>query len=247
MMEGMTDLEHKKKKAICAVSPHAGMVYSGTVAGALFSSLMLPKIFVILGFNHRNYRSDSALMREGAWETPLGEVPIDSVLADMILSGSSLIIDDSTSHEKEHSIEVQLPFLQYFIPQLSIVPISVSGIASFEELKEMGKSIADSIIDSHKDVLILASTDMSHQVSQKVAEEKDHLAIQKILDLDGRGLLEIVQTANISMCGVQPTATALIASKLLGAQKGELIKYQTSGDHSGDYTEVVGYAGISIS
>jgi AmmeMemoRadiSam system protein B len=246
LIDGMIDPDCQKKKAICAVSPHAGLIYSGPVAGALFSSISLPEKYVILGFSHRNYHDDSALMRVGTWETPMGEVSIDSDIADRILSRSSHIKDNPSSHSQEHSIEVQLPFIQYFKSSFSMVPISVSGVASWEELKELGESIADSIKEGNEDVLIIASTDMSHYVSHEEAREKDLLAIEKVLNRDARGLIETVRNENISMCGFQPTAVAILAANRLGAQEAELIKYQTSGDVSGNYSEVVGYAGIRI-
>jgi AmmeMemoRadiSam system protein B len=246
MVAGMLGTEIEKEKAICVVSPHAGFEYSGSVAGAVFSSVELPDTFVILGPSHRPIQSRVAIMTEGDWETPLGQVQIESSLAELIMGHSPLIEKDEIAHAHEHSLEVQLPFIQYLKESVAIVPICFSYHLSFTELEDLGKAIARGIKNFKKDVLIVASTDMSHYVEQSVAEEKDFLAINKILELDAQGLHDIVGRENISMCGFQPTTSALVASKELGAKKAVLIKYQTSGDRTGDYSEVVGYAGIRI-
>jgi AmmeMemoRadiSam system protein B len=243
----MVDPQIKKEKAICVISPHAGIEYSGPVAGAVFSSILLPEKFVILGPSHRNISSRIAIMKKGVWETPLGTVPVDDSLAESIMAQTESITEDEVAHLNEHSLEVQLPFIQYFKPDISIVPVCISYLTSYEELQELGKAIAKAIQESKEETMIVASTDMSHYVDQKTSEKKDHLAIKKILDLDSKGLYEIVQSEDISMCGYQPTTSALEASIKLGAQQAKLIKYQTSGDTTGNYHEVVGYAGIRIS
>lgn len=245
-IEEMVDPEKEKERSICIVSPHAGFIYSGPVAGAVFSSVYLPERFVILGPSHRSMESRFGIMREGIWETPLGDVSVDSRLAELIMDHSGLITEDDTAHLNEHSLEVQLPFIQFFKRNISIVPICIAYFASFEELEELGKAISQGIKESEMEIMIVASTDMSHYVDQKVAEKKDFLAIDKILELDAKGLYDVVNRENISMCGFQPTTSAVVASKELGAKRAELIKYQTSGDITGDYREVVGYAGIRI-
>jgi len=247
MIERLTELKMKREKAICVVSPHAGFVYSGPVAGAVFSAVLLPDTFVILGPSHRGISSRFAVMKEGIWETPLGDVPLESHLAELIMKGSPLIVEDEMAHSEEHSLEVQLPFIQYFKKEFSIVPICFSYNISYEELEVLARAVSHGIQEFKREVLIVASTDMSHYVSQKTAEKKDFLAIDKVLKLDPKGLYDTVQREDISMCGFQPTTSALIASKELGAKKAELIKYQTSGDTSGDYSQVVGYAGLRIS
>ncbi len=242
----MVDPEIEKQKAVCVISPHAGFEYSGPVAGAVFSSVELPDKFVILGPSHRPIQSRVAIMKEGDWETPLGNVQVESSLAELIMSHSQLVQEDEMAHANEHSLEVQLPFIQYFQKEAAIVPVCLSYHISFEELEDLGRSISSGIKDYNQDVLIVASTDMSHYVDQSVAKEKDFLAIERILELDARGLHDIVEKESISMCGFQPTTSAVVASKELGAEKASLIKYQTSGDRTGDYSEVVGYAGIRI-
>lgn len=246
MIEGLTVSDIEKNKAICIVSPHAGYIYSGGVAGATFSSVILPDKFILLGPSHGYARSRFAIMSEGEWETPLGKIPVDSHLARLVLDSSDLIEEDNSAHQREHSLEVQLPFLQYLRPDFSIVPVSIGYFAPFEELEEFGRSISQAVKASGEDVLIIASTDMSHMVSQETAKKKDDMAIEKILHLDPKGLYDVVTTEDISMCGFQATTAALTAANDLGAKKAELIKYQTSGDTSGDYNQVVGYAGLRI-
>lgn len=242
----MVDPQQEKLKAISVISPHAGFEYSGPVAGAVFSSVHLPDTFVILGPSHRPIRSRMAIMKQGVWETPLGSARIESRLAELISSHSKLVEEDIAAHLSEHSLEVQLPFIQYFKEDISIVPICVSYQATFEELTDLGKAVSAAIKEFKEEVLIVASTDMSHYVEQELAKELDFTAIDKILELDPRGLYDVVQDKDISMCGFQPTTSVLVASKELGAKKATLIKYQTSGDTTGIYDEVVGYAGIRI-
>lgn len=247
MISGMVDPRAKKEKALCVVSPHAGYIYSGPVAGAVFSSVEIPETLVILGPNHRSLYPSFALMDEGSWETPLGEVPLAKDLAQRLLELSSLFEVDERAHREEHSLEVQVPFIQHFRSDFSLVPLCISPAASYEELEEVGNALASAIKAYDRKVLIVASTDMSHYVTQEEAKSKDFLAIEKILELDVSGLYQVVHKEKISMCGVLPTTVGIIASKALGAQKAELIKYQTSGDTSGNYLEVVGYAGMRIS
>jgi AmmeMemoRadiSam system protein B len=236
----------EKRTAIAVVSPHAGFIYSGPVAGAVFSSVVLPEHIVILGPSHREIRPLFAIMTRGAWQTPLGEVPLDSVLSEAVKRRSSLIEEDEGAHAQEHSLEVQLPFIQYFEANFSIVPICISYQADYGSLEELGRAMAGGIKELDRPCLIVASTDMSHYVSQETAKRKDFLAIDKILALDAKGLYEVVRRENISMCGFQPTAAAIVAAKELGARNAELIRYQTSGDASGDYDQVVGYAGLRL-
>ncbi len=242
----MIDPMIEKRRAISVIVPHAGFEYSGPVAGAVFSSTELPEVFVILGPNHRHVRSRFAIMKEGIWQTPLGEVPVNNDLANAIGTNSDLLIDDSDAHEHEHSLEVQLPFIQYLKDDFSIVPISIAYETSYEELEELGHAISKAIQSQKEGVLIVASTDMSHYVSQKEAEMKDSLAIEEIKRLDAHGLYNVVSHENISMCGYQPTASTIVASLDLGATQAEVVKYQTSGEVTKNFQEVVGYAGIRI-
>jgi AmmeMemoRadiSam system protein B len=243
----LVDPEAVAQKAIALVSPHAGYVYSGLVAGAVFSSAKIPETCVILGPSHRGLDTLFAIQVRGRWATPLGESPVDEALASRILAKSALIAEDERAHLAEHSLEVELPFIQYFRPDAAFVPIVVSAEARFEDLETLGHALAEAVRQDGREALIVASTDMSHYVSQKTAEKKDMAAIRKVLDLDPAGLFELVLSERISMCGFQPTTAALVAALGLGASKAELIRYQTSGDASGDYAQVVGYAGIRVS
>jgi len=184
-------------------------------------------------------------MTEGGWRTPLGEVKIDSSLGKDILKNSKYIEEDTAAHAFEHSIEVQLPFLQYLNPQVSFVPICLSS-STYSDYEDVAHAISEAIKSTKEKVLIIASSDMTHYEPQSVAKEKDEKAIEVILNLDEKLLLERIQEFNISMCGYVPTVIMLIACKELGATDTELVKYQTSGDVIGDYSQVVGYAGIII-
>jgi len=242
----LTDPGADRKKAVAVVSPHAGYVYSGPVAGTLFSSIHLPALVVILGPGHREIAPLFAIQAKGGWLTPLGESPVDAELASAILERSADVEEDEQAHRGEHSLEVQLPFIQYFRPDAAIVPICVSHRADFDRLEALGRMLAEAVRAVGRETLIVASTDMSHYVGQRTAERKDMLAIRKVLDLDPAGLYDTVTREGISMCGFQPTAAALVAALGLGARGAELVRYQTSGDVSGDYAQVVGYAGIRI-
>ncbi len=235
-----------RKKALAVVSPHAGYIYSGPVAGAVFSATVIPEVVVILGPGHREIGSLFAVQARGSWSTPLGDSAIDEALASRILAACPLAEENEEAHLGEHSLEVQLPFIQYFRADAAIVPICVSHEARYDDLETLGRALASSIRDHGRGTLIVASTDMSHYVSQKTAEKKDMMAIRKVLDLDPAGLFETVTTERITMCGFQPTAAALVAALGLGAKRAELVRYGTSGEASGDYAQVVGYAGIRI-
>lgn len=246
LIEKFVDPDKDKVKANAIICPHAGYIYSGAVAGAVYSSVELPDRYILLGPNHREVPTLMATYPDGSWATPLGELMVDSTLKKKIIESCSLVEESEEAHAYEHSIEVQLPFIQYFRPSASIVPIAISYYAHFSQLEELGETISEAILTVEEPVLIVASTDMSHYVSAETAQEKDYLAIRKVEELDAQGLIETVTRKSISMCGYLPTAVAIIAAKKLGAKKGELIKYQTSGDVTGDYSEVVGYAGIRI-
>jgi hypothetical protein len=186
-----------------------------------------------------------SIMSHGAWETPLGTVPIDSELATAILSQFPILIDDSDAHRAEHAIEVQLPFLQAKHPHFRFVPIAI-GTRQYEALEGLGRALGDVLAASNDRVLVLASSDMNHYESDPVTRIKDRKAIERILALDPRGLYEVVTNEEISMCGYGATVAMLTAAKRLGATSAELIKYATSGEVSGDYKRVVGYAGVAV-
>ncbi len=246
MIQTLVDEKAAKKEVIGVVSPHAGYPYSGPVAGAVLSRIKFKDTFVILGPSHTGRGKPFSIMTEGSWKTPLGQVEIDSELGKRILDGSSHLQEDALAHQYEHSIEVQIPFLQYFKPDVRIVPI-VLAHATPEIYKQIGREIAQAVKESRRDVVLMASSDMTHYEPQELAQKKDNEAIKAMLDLDEDELLKRVEEMNISMCGYAPVAALIAAAKELGAKSAELVKYQTSGDTTGDYTSVVGYAGIIFS
>jgi MEMO1 family protein len=236
--------------AIGCVAPHAGYIYSGGVAGAVYSRLEIPERCVILCPNHTGKGSALAVMANTAWQTPLGEVAADADLSAQLLDRFPALEESSAAHRGEHAIEVQLPFLQAQRPELKIVPI-VIGTSDFDVLRGLGEALADVIAvpeeeNGAKKVLTIASSDMNHYESDAITRVKDHKAIERVLALDARGLWEVVMNEGISMCGFGPTTVMLTAAKRLGATSAKLIKYATSGDVSGDYEAVVGYAGITV-
>jgi hypothetical protein len=245
MIKEMVDKESAKEEVIGLVLPHAGYIYSGPVAGATLSRIRFKDTFIIIGPTHTGQGEPFSIMTGGAWKTPLGEVEIDSELAQQILAASKYLREDSLAHMNEHSIEVQLPFLQYFRQESKFVPIML-GSAGGDVYKEIGREIAGVIKESPKKVVIIASSDMTHYESHQSARKKDTLAIEAMLDLDEDELLKRVRELGITMCGYAPAVSLISAAKELGAKGAELVRYQTSGETSGDYSSVVGYAGIII-
>lgn len=235
-----------RSRALAVVVPHAGYVYSGAVAGAVFSAVDIPETCIILGPSHREIGPRFAIQQTGIWETPLGEVPIDGALAGLILDGDPLVKDDPGAHRLEHSLEVQVPFLQAARPDVAIVPICVSYDAGYGELENLGRALAGALTAAGRGALVVASTDMSHYVSRARAAELDGLAIERILRLDPRGLYDVVERRGITMCGVRPTVAALVAARERGASRADLVRYATSGEITGDDREVVGYAGFTV-
>jgi AmmeMemoRadiSam system protein B len=234
-----------KIQALGCIVPHAGYMYSGRVAGAVYGRLELPRRYVILCPNHTGMGEPLAIMSEGAWHTPLGDAMIDSELADNLKSGLPLLSEDQAAHRYEHALEVQLPFLQVLAPGFTFVPITV-GTSNYDVLSALGTVIGNQIAEPKEPILIIASSDMNHYESDSITRVKDHKAIDQLLALDPRALYEVVHTGDISMCGYGPAVIMLTAARKLGATKAELIKYATSGDVSGDRDVVVGYAGVAV-
>jgi MEMO1 family protein len=231
--------------ALGCVAPHAGYIYSGAVAGTVYAQIDLPQRIIILCPNHTGKGRPLAIMSSGTWETPLGQVPIDSPLADALKKRFPHLTEDADAHRTEHAIEVELPFLQARRPDFTFVPIAL-GTGQFEVLEKLGEAVADTIHAHAEKILIVASSDMNHYENDAITRIKDHKAIERMLALDPRGLFEVVMREDISMCGFGPAVVMLTASKRLGATSAELIKYATSGDVSGDREMVVGYAGIVV-
>ncbi|HEV2397244.1 MAG TPA: AmmeMemoRadiSam system protein B [Candidatus Sulfotelmatobacter sp.] len=233
-------------RAIGCIAPHAGYMYSGHVAGAVFGRVEIPKLCVVMCPNHTGMGRALAIMSEGTWETPLGEVPIDSAFADALTRRFPALQEDSAAHRAEHATEVELPFLQLRQPELRIVPIAL-GTSHFELLEGLGMALAEVIAARGEPVLMVASSDMNHYESDVVTRVKDHRAIERILTLNARGLYDVVTQQDVSMCGFGPAVAMLTAARKLGARSAELVKYATSGDVSGDRDLVVGYAGVVVS
>lgn len=231
--------------ALGCVVPHAGYVYSGHVAGAVYARIDLPRRYILMCPNHTGKGTPLSIMSHGLWETPLGTAAIDSDLAETLKERFPALTEDVEAHRTEHAAEVQLPFLQAQVPQFSFVPIAL-GTGHFETLERLGQAIAEVVAAQGERVLVIASSDMNHYENDKLTRVKDRKAIDRVLALDARGLFDVVATEDISMCGFGPTVAMLTAAKLLGATSAELVKYATSGDVSGDRDMVVGYAGITV-
>ncbi|HMK23531.1 MAG TPA: AmmeMemoRadiSam system protein B [Terriglobales bacterium] len=237
--------EAEPAPALGCIAPHAGYMYSGHVAGAVYAHLAIPQRCIVLCPNHTGYGTPLSVMAQGVWETPLGDVAIDSFLAASLLRSYPLLSEDSEAHRGEHAIEVQLPFLLARRSDLRFVPIAI-GTRQYGALEGLGHAIANVVADFEERVLVVASSDMNHYESDAVTRIKDQKAIERILALDPAGLNEVVTQEHVSMCGYGPAIVMLTAAKQMGAKSAELVKYATSGDISGDRRMVVGYAGIVV-
>lgn len=220
--------------AITCLVPHAGYIYSGGVAGAVFARLAsptsaIPRHVIILGPRHRPPGAELAIQSEGAWQTPLGLAPVDVELARALMSACPLLKEDEVAHRREHSIEVEVPFLQVLARDFSFVPITI-GTLNFEKLAALGEAIAKVISAAGESVLLMASSDLNHHEPDDVTRTKDRFAIDAMLALNPRGLYDAVRRESITMCGVGPAVAALTAARKLGATRAELIRYATSYD-----------------
>jgi hypothetical protein len=223
--------------------PHAGYIYSGRVAGAVYTRIDFPKRIVILGVRHYPHGEKAAILSSGAWRTPLGDAPIDEQLAKVLRESCPLLREDSLAHSSEHSLEVQIPFLQVLRPDFTFVPIAL-GTARFHDLVAAGEAIGRVLAASSEEILLLTTSDLNHYEDDATTRAKDHKAIDRIMALDARGLYDTCRNEAISMCGLGPTVAMLTALKELGKTQAELVRYSTSGDTSGDFSAVVGYAGM---
>ena len=237
-------VDEQKQQALAVVVPHAGYVYSGAVAGETFARIKIPETALILGPNHHGSGQPLALGISD-WQMPSGAVPIERSLAVAVLRNSEVIVEDDVAHLQEHSLEVQVPFLQFLQKDLAIVPIVVSHV-SYDVCTQAASDLATAIREFGKPVLMVASTDMTHYESRQSASAKDHLALERIQALDPKGLFETVLGNRISMCGIIPTTIVLLTALELGATRAELVRYTDSGEVSGDTDQVVGYAGLVI-
>jgi len=249
-LEAMLAAFPKAEEAAIAVKgamvPHAGLMYSGAVANQVYTAMAIPKTVVLVGPNHHGYGAPIALSASPRWLSPFGGVPVDEQLTRAIASACKAAKIDESAHRMEHSLEVQLPFLRHYRDDVMIVPIAIGLIRNVGTLEELGQGIAEAIAASGADAAVVASSDMTHYESQDVAKEQDRAAIDRILALDESGLLQTVMDKRISMCGYAPAFVMLVAAKKLGATSARLVAYQTSGDTTGDYASVVGYAGVIV-
>ena len=235
----------EKIRAIGIVSPHAGFMYSGDVAGAVYSRIDIPDTIILMGPNHTGLGERVSIMTEGIWNMPQGDIAIDSKLADPICQASLIAKKDNQAHQREHSLETQLPFLQFYRDEFKIVPICMMRLG-LDECEEISRAIVKAVEQTGRSVLIVASSDMPHYETHESASKKDKSAINQILKLDAKGLYNTVHDKNISMCGVNPTTVMLMCADKMGAKEALLARYMTSGEVSGDMNHVVGYAGVIV-
>jgi AmmeMemoRadiSam system protein B len=237
------ELEAEVARVRACLVPHAGYVYSGHVAGAVFSRIALPRKIVILGVRHFPRGKQAAILSSGAWRTPLGDAPIDEALADALRAECPLLHEDGVAHAGEHSLEVQLPFLQVQAPGFTFVPVAL-GTIRFEDLVSVGESIAHVLAEAEERVLLLTTSDLNHYEDDATTRVKDKKAIEQLLALEARGLYDTCRNEEISMCGLGPAVAMITALRRLGTERGELVRYATSAEVSGDTAAVVGYAGM---
>jgi MEMO1 family protein len=226
--------------------PHAGYVYSGHVAGTVFSRIALPRKIIILGVRHYPRGEPAAILSSGAWRTPLGDARIDEELAETLKKACPLLREDSVAHSAEHSLEVQLPFLQVLARDFTFVPVAL-GTAQFESLVSVGEAIGRVLKGSKEDVLLLTTSDLNHYENDATTRVKDRKAIDQLLALEARGLYDTCRNEKISMCGLGPAVAMLTALNAVSVKRSELVRYATSADVSGDRSAVVGYAGLIFS
>jgi len=232
-------------EAKAIVVPHAGYMYSGTVAGEVFSAVHLPDRFILLGPNHSGRGAPLALAPAGVWHMPLGAVRTDADMNRNLMTECPELQEDSAAHRSEHSLEVQIPFIQVLKPDFRFSAICVRTI-EYSSLEALGHVMARVIRALGEPVLLVASSDMTHYETAEDASQQDQFAIDRILAVDPQGLYRVVMEKDISMCGFAPTVSVLFACRDLGASAGRLIRYTNSGEASGDYGRVVAYAGMAI-
>ena len=235
----------KKRSALGCMVPHAGLMYSGHVAGAVYSSLEIPSRLILIGPRHFPGGESLAILSEDSWKTPLGNAQIDSALAAELKHAFPRLREDAVAHAREHSLEVQIPFLQRLRSDFRFVPI-VLGTDRYGVLEELGHAVGKVVAAWAEPVLVVASSDMNHYESDAITRVKDERAIARVLALDPRGLHDTVRAEEITMCGFAAAVVMLVAVLDLGAKETELIRYATSGDINGEREQVVGYAGIAI-
>jgi AmmeMemoRadiSam system protein B len=239
------DCAHEPVHAKACLVPHAGYFYSGLVAGAVYARMVIPKKILILGVRHYPHGANAAILSSGAWRTPLGDAPIDEALAQALRAACPLLQEDQVAHSSEHSLEVQIPFLQVLQREFTFVPVAL-GSLRFEDLVIVGEAIGRVLAGSSDETLLLTTSDLNHYEADTTTRVKDRKAIDRILAVDARGLYDTCRNEAISMCGLGPTVAMLTALQRLGTARQELVRYRTSADVSGDLSSVVGYAGMLL-
>ena len=233
------------EKVLGVIAPHAGYLYSGKVAGQVYSKVEVPDTVLVLCPNHTGVGAPAALSPAGEWLTPLGPAPVSGRLSKLILKHAAAVREDVAAHRFEYSLEVQLPFLQYRNPRVSIAALCLS-LPDFDSIEHLGEGIARAIAEFGKEVLIVASSDMTHYESAAAAKAKDDLALAQLAEMNPEGLYKVCREKDITMCGVTPAATMLVAAKALGATSCRLVSYTNSGEASGDLQSVVAYAALTV-
>jgi MEMO1 family protein len=242
----VADPRNPPVRVTACLVPHAGYVYSGHVAGAVLARIALPGKIIILGVRHYPRGEPAAILSSGAWRTPLGDAQVDESLAEALKQACPQLREDSVAHSAEHSLEVQLPFLQVLAPDFTFVPVAL-GTVQFDSLVSVGEGIARVLETSKENVLLLTTSDLNHYEDDATTRIKDRKAIEELLALQPRGLYDTCRNHEISMCGLGPATAMLTTLNALGVKKSELVKYATSADVSGDRSAVVGYAGMIFS
>jgi len=245
-VQGFLGRSVKKIRALGIIAPHAGYIYSGAVAGAVYANIEVPRKVIVLCPNHTGLGEPLSITSAGSFRTPLGDARVDQALAEALKKAFPLLREDASAQVREHAVEVQLPFLQAVREDLLFVPITV-GTGQFEVLTALGVVMSKVIAKCGEPVLMVASSDMNHYEDDVETRVKDALAIEQVLGLQPKGLFQTVIGQKITMCGSGPAVAMLTAALRLGARSAELVKYATSGDVSGDKSKVVGYAGITVS
>lgn len=237
--------EPKAEPAFGAIVPHAGYVYSGAVAGAVYARIQIPASCIILCPNHTGRGASAALDPSDAWRTPLGDVPVNRLLAERLLALAPSLEQDAGAHLREHSLEVQLPFLQVLRRDVALVPVCL-GAPSLALCREVGDALATLCAEQVEPPLVLASSDMNHYESRAEGRRKDDLALARVTELDPEGLFRVVRNESISMCGFLPVTALLFAARAAGIPRARVVARRDSGDETGDVSSVVGYAGVVL-
>ncbi len=249
MVEGMLgEVDAEPLRARAAIVPHAGLIYSGRCAAQVWGRLQIPSVVVIIAPNHTGLLENpggASAWDHGSFQTPLGSVPVAGVFLERAEDACGMLRHDPLAHAREHAIEVELPFLRMLAPQTTLAPIVVAW-DRWEPARELGEALATVASQWPSEVLLVASSDMTHYESAQSAARKDRLALDAVERLDGEALLDVCRREHVTMCGRGPAAVVLEAARRLGATRAEVVDYRHSGWVTGDDAEVVAYAGVVI-